>query len=451
MNNVINEGFCIGCGNCEIVSPACFKLKENELGAIKAEITASSNTISISDIICPVTSSKNEDYFNEKYEKGSIHYHEEIGHYRKVFAGFVNDEEKRLASSSGGLTTHIIEQLFESKLISGAIVVGLSETDKTRPDYFVAKSATELNQSKKSKYHMVSHGAVIRSILDSNKSERFVFVGVPCSIKAVKLLSEELPELKEKIKYTIAIFCGHQKTHAFTEFVSWQMGVHPAKLKSIDYRAKIKSKDASKYYYKAFSENQIAQDRVDKLKLMDWGLGLFKPKACDFCDDVTGETADIILGDAWHRKYSKDYRGTNLIITRSKEIEDILITSKSKGTISLLEENESFVFSTQGGNFRHRHEGLLSRMDYYKENNQWTPYKLPSRTAKYTKNKKREEYYIERHGISMASHKIFFNAKKTNNLNFFWESLAPMVENYYKKSLSLKQKIRNLVKIIIRK
>ena len=36
--------------------------------------------------------------------------------------------------------------------------------------------------------------------------------------------------------------------------------------------------------------------------MADWGMGIFKLGACDYCDDIVGETADISFGDAWLRR-----------------------------------------------------------------------------------------------------------------------------------------------------
>ncbi|WP_338922369.1 Coenzyme F420 hydrogenase/dehydrogenase, beta subunit C-terminal domain [Pseudomonas silesiensis] len=451
MSEVIKQGFCIGCGNCETNSPNCFSMEENKLGLIQAKLIDDAIDIPNFDKICPVISEKSEDFFNQTYQSDSLAYKKEIGFYRNVYAGFVNDEASRLESSSGGLTTHVIEELFERGLITGAIVVGASSESKSRTEYSIIRSAKELNQSKKSKYHMTSHSEIAMRIMENSDQESLVFVGIPCSVKAIKLLGEEYPEFKKQIKYTISVFCGHQKSHAFTEFVAWQMDISPPQLDSIDYRIKQSGGDASRYYYKAASKELVAERRVDSLKWMDWGLGLFKPKACDFCDDVTGETADVIFGDAWSRKYSQDYRGTNLVITRTKEMDDILASSHKRGLISLFNEDVGFVFATQGGNFRHRHEGLVSRKAFYEKEGLWFPPKNQTRMARYSINSSRNKYYLDRHKISLDSHEIFLKAKELNDLEYFWKTLAPQVSSYYKKSVTLPQKLKRLIKTILRR
>lgn len=453
MNNVINQGFCIGCGNCEAYLPACYSLKKDNFGLIEAKLIEGSGSTEATALedICPVVSKKSEDFFNQAYEADSLAYKKGVGFYRKVYAGFVNDETTRLESSSGGLTTHLIEELFQRGLITGAIVVGASLADVSHTEYFIARSAGELKQAKKSKYHMTSHSDIAKHILACSNQESFAFVGIPCSVKAIRLLGEVKHDLKNKIKYTISIFCGHQKSHAFTEYVAWQMGISPSELVSMDYRVKKAGADASRYYYKATSRKDVIEKRVDSLKWMDWGLGLFKPKACDFCDDVTGETADVIFGDAWSRKYSHNHRGTNLVITRSKEIDEILMASHQRGLISLYEEDVSFVDVTQGGNFRHRHEGLMSRINYYATEGMWYPPKHEIRLARYTRKSGRDGYYIDRHNISLDSHKAFFKAKELNDLGYFWSALSPQISSYYRNSEGLYLKLKNFLKKILGK
>ena len=37
--------------------------------------------------------------------------------------------------------------------------------------------------------------------------------------------------------------------------------------------------------------------------------------ACEFCDDVVGETADMSVGDAWLPGYVSDWRGTSVVVS----------------------------------------------------------------------------------------------------------------------------------------
>ncbi len=93
-----------------------------------------------------------------------------------------------------------------------------------------------------------------------------------------------------------------------------------------------------------------------------WGTGLFKNNACDFCDDVTAELADISLGDAWLSPYKYDGRGTNVIVTRSRAAEEFIQQGiESKDLIVEPLAFDRFLHSQQGS-FYHRHQALGYRI-----------------------------------------------------------------------------------------
>ena len=47
-----------------------------------------------------------------------------------------------------------------------------------------------------------------------------------------------------------------------------------------------------------------------------WVRQYFKPNACNYCDDVFAEVADIVFMDAWLDRYIQDPRGTNFVVSR---------------------------------------------------------------------------------------------------------------------------------------
>ena len=66
----------------------------------------------------------------------------------------------------------------------------------------------------------------------------------------------------------------------------------------------------------------------------NWAFGAFQPAACNSCDDVFAETADVVFGDAWLPQYTDDWRGTNVVVTRSPEADRILADGVRDGTSS---------------------------------------------------------------------------------------------------------------------
>ncbi|EGJ72058.1 coenzyme F420 hydrogenase/dehydrogenase beta subunit domain protein [Bacteroides coprosuis DSM 18011] len=98
-----------------------------------------------------------------------------------------------------------------------------------------------------------------------------------------------------------------------------------------------------------------------------WGTGLFKNNACDFCDDVTTELADISLGDAWLSPYFKDGRGTNVVVVRSNLAKNIIDTGVNSSVLEVLELNFDQFLKSQQGSFNHRHKALAYRVKLAKK------------------------------------------------------------------------------------
>src|SRR3546814_4465059 len=94
-----------------------------------------------------------------------------------------------------------------------------------------------------------------------------------------------------------------------------------------------------------------------------WGHGMFQLGACDFCDDIFAETADVCLGDAWLPQYDSDWRGTNIVISRHADIDQLLREGARSGEILLEDINADLMAQSQGGNFRHRWDGLSVRLE----------------------------------------------------------------------------------------
>jgi coenzyme F420-reducing hydrogenase beta subunit len=188
-------------------------------------------------------------------------------------------------------------------------------------------------------------------------------IGVPCFIKAVNLLRIEDPVIGERVAFTLGLFCGHMKSARMVESFAWQMGVAPEEVRAIDYRLKDPSRPANWYRAQlSLADGGSAAQDWWHLVDGDWGSGFFQNSACDYCDDVVAETADISFGDAWLEPYSSDGRGTNVIVVRSREVHGIVREAIEARRLELKAVDDAFVVETQAAGFRQRREGLAWRL-----------------------------------------------------------------------------------------
>ncbi|HOA81556.1 MAG TPA: Coenzyme F420 hydrogenase/dehydrogenase, beta subunit C-terminal domain, partial [Defluviitaleaceae bacterium] len=168
----------------------------------------------------------------------------------------------------------------------------------------------------------------------------------------------------EKIPFLVGIICGGIKSRFFTEYLANKAGVEIENIEKPQFRIKDFNSTAGDYSFGCIDRKTQTEKTIKMRSVGDmWGTGLFKANACDFCDDVTNELADISLGDAWLNPYNKDGKGTNVIVTRSKLAEDLINSGIRSTDLSVKPLAFEAFLSSQQGSFNHRHKGLGYRMN----------------------------------------------------------------------------------------
>lgn len=448
IQKVIDNNYCIGCGACAIKNTE-FTTQRDQYGLITAKYNNANNIDPTMDEVCPFATSTNENILAEKYfsKTEAIQHEPKLGYYLSLYAGHTSNQTLREKTTAGGLTTWLLEKLFKEKLIDGVIHVAPKKNSPDLFEYTVSYNIDEIESRTKSRYYHVSFSDVKDFLNSANLSGKYAFVGVPCYIKAMRLLCENDPKLKEHIAFYFGIFCGHMKTSAFGELLSWQQGISPKELKNIDFRVKDYSRPSSQYAIKVSDSKTTHQESNFKLYGTDWGLGLFKPKACDWCDDISAELADVVLGDAWLPQYVKDSSGTNIVIVRNPILQELLINAESNREVSLDILSEKEIIQSQAGNYRHRQEGLSVRLASAEKNGLWVPKKRVKKDD-YVISPKRQKLYLVREEIAEKSHIYFLQAKQKNSLIWFLIKMLPLeIKYHYYNGRLIKGTLRSLLNI----
>ena len=245
-------------------------------------------------------------------------------------------------------------------------------------EFAISNNSEELRKGAKSRYYPVEMSQVIEEVRKQDK--RYAIIGIPCFIKAIRNLAENDQEIKNRIFYYIGIVCGHLKSKNFTSLFAWQQGIHPNDVVNIDFRYKIPSSSAALYAIKiSYKKDGEIVHKISKtaseLYGTDWGLGFFKYKACDYCDDVLAETADVVFGDAWASKYRKDWKGSNIVITRNETIDNLIKKGIKDKKLCFENIEKNIVMESQQGSFRHRRKGLAYRLYKLEKEGVWAPKK----------------------------------------------------------------------------
>lgn len=360
--------------------------------------------------ICPFSpAADNEDAIaGERWP--AVPRHELIGSHLAAFVGHVAEGEFRAAGSSGGMVSWVAAELLRQGLVDGVahVVPADPHRDGRFFAYRISRSEAEVRQGAKSRYYPVELSQVLAEI--RRVPGRYAIVGVPCFIKAVQLLRREDALLAERIAYTLGLFCGHMKSAAFVESFAWQLGVPIEEVCEVEYRRKDPARPANWYTAQLTLADGSTRSR-DWWHLADgdWGAGFFQNSACNYCDDVVAEAADIAFGDAWVEPYSSDGRGTNVVIVRSQSLLALVQRAMAERRLDLAPVDAAFIAATQAAGIRHRREGLAWRLSA-------KPPLLPlaKRVSAGGGNLplRRKLIYRARYVIGSASHRVFALARR---------------------------------------
>ena len=132
-----------------------------------------------------------------------------FGHQIGCQVGYAADAEVRTRSASGGLISAALIHLLETGRVQGVLVCRLGVKDgslKARP--FIAVNREEVLASAGSIYLEVN------PLSDLGKVRAFegrlAMVGLPCHLEMLARLAKREPGIKDKIGFTIGLFCGAQ-------------------------------------------------------------------------------------------------------------------------------------------------------------------------------------------------------------------------------------------------
>lgn len=367
---VMRSGMCIGCGSC-VSAEASARMQWDKDGFLQpaadsAWLEAGSEYVTSNCPFSPAAAS--EDTIALERLPSATVVDARLGRFEAAYVGHVAEDPFRMQGSSGGLTTWVAAELLRTGKVDAVAHVCPADS---RPDgrffeHRLSRTLEDLNRGAKSRYYPIELSSVLRTIRAT--PGRYAIIGIPCFIKAVQLLRRSEPLLRERITHTLGLFCGHMKSAALVESFAWQLGAEIGRVRAVDYRFKDPGRPANWYRAQLRLEDG-SESEQDWWHLADgdWGAGYFQNPACNWCDDVTAETADIAFGDAWVEPYTSDGRGTNVVIARTKQMKAMLNSAGADGRLQLEPVSADFVAQTQAAGLRHRREGLAYRLTWARD------------------------------------------------------------------------------------
>lgn len=412
---VVRSGLCIGCGGCvaQAREPDA-AMRWNAYGQLEPSgptdwMEKGSPGFAKT---CPFSpEAAHEDELAAAHFPDAASADGRIGRFEAAYVGHAVEAGFREGGSSGGMVSWVAAELLRRGMVDGVVHVGAADprAEGRLFGYRISRSVEEVCAGAKSRYYPIELSAVIAAM--RAQPGRYAVVGIPCFIKAVRLLCAQDSVLQNRVVFTLGLFCGHMKSTRMVDSFAWQMGLDPGRVHAVDYRVKDTSRPAN-WYTAELTMDDGSRQRQDWWHLVDgdWGAGFFQNAACNFCDDVVAETADIAFGDAWVEPYSFDGRGTNVVVVRSGDLNRLLANAIGEGRLDLHPVDADFVVETQAAGFRQRREGLSLRLAWRREGLLQPRKRVPAASGGVPL--RRRLIYRARRANSAWSHRMFWLAHR---------------------------------------
>ena len=362
ISQIVKSGLCTGCGVCVALNPAGIKMKWSDDGFLVPQMTGNYAPRG-EEKVCPFNphpddSVRTEDELAKEFQGDLTKSAPRIGRLVDTYVGYSKDY--RLTSSSGGLATYFSESLLRGGYVDAVVSVHPSDDQEDRFEFAFTTDPEKVVRASETKYFPVTYAEVLQRI--RNYEGRVAITGVGCFIRSIRLLQHYDPIFREKIVFTIGIICGGLKSAFFSDYLADKAGSHTGYL-SPRFRVKDPNSSANDYSYQCIDERTEDLKKIKMRSVGDmWGSGYFKARACEVCDDVTTELADVSLGDAWLPEYQNDGKGQNVIVTRSKIADDLIREGIRSGSLAVTPLPLRDFLRSQRGSFNHRHIALKYRL-----------------------------------------------------------------------------------------
>lgn len=424
ISTIVKKDLCSGCGLCAAMCPDHMLVMQfNRFG----EYNPTRNKECEKDCglclkVCPFADGNdNEDSLGTTMYGGipGICHRSETGYYLTCFVGFAPETRER--GSSGGMATWLLSTLLKKGIVDHVITVIPNEDPGLLYKFSILDDPESVLASAGSAYYPVELSGILQEV--KNKPGKYAIIGLPCFIKALRLATQRNRKLSDRIVITVGLVCGQLKNKHYTNYISALSGVI-GPLQNVYYRGKSCEKPASIFYFSCMNKKGDTgkifwDDGVEEA----WDNRWFTLNACNYCDDVFAECADVTLMDAWLPEYFWNYQGTSLILVRSAEIQKIIGKGIEEKEINLEIIPIEKVIESQPGSIAEKGIVLAYRLFINKSAGFFTPQKRIKPVRIFNPFQKKR--IILKHQMCISSKTIWADqsSKGSNDLTQFRQGM----------------------------
>lgn len=270
--------------------------------------------------------------------------------HKKVYAAKSKDKNILSNSTSGGIGTHLAEQLIKE----GYKIIGVTYNYKSdTAENIIIEKAEDLYKIQGSKYIQSYSEKIYKEIFKNLKDEKYAVFGLPCQIYGIDRYLKKINKRENFV--LIDLFChGCPSLNLWTKYLNFtKQKYNLLEIKTVEFRSKKKGwhefiiSILDKKGQKFISKNE--QDGFFRLFFSNKILN----KSCYECKlRSTLNYADIRLGDYWGTEYELDTEGVSAVVLVTENGKQIF--EKLKNEIKVKESNLNDVIKAQsyGKNYK---------------------------------------------------------------------------------------------------
>ena len=266
--------------------------------------------------------------------------HSYIGEVRAVYSGHAADPEIAGNAASGGVVTALCEHLLRSGTIDGALVYRLcTGAEKPFAAPVIATTPEELRAAQGSIYF--SFPPIGRETMELIHSfpGRLAVVGLPCTLKALRKMTEQSETLKQKLVLFLGLFCGHTSRQELLDQVLAMKQTDWKQVVSFRFRKGLWRGNAE-----ACMKDGSVRTWPTSFYNLYQNLFILSHAPCMNCTDHFAETADISCGDIWRLKHRRDTVKRSIFAVRTPEAENAVNSALQQKELICSRETERDLF-----------------------------------------------------------------------------------------------------------
>ncbi len=326
LDRVARGNLCAGCGACATLAPDTVEMEmapPGYLRPVKQKPLSGAEDAAIA-AVCPGLGLAQS-------PEGRMD-HPLWGPVVTARTGHATDPDLRYLGSSGGGLSAVLVHLLKSGAVDGVIQTAADPDNPVGNRTVLARTPQEVFAAAGSRYAPSAPLADLGRYLES--TERYVFVGKPCDVAAVRAWARRDVRIDERFPYMLSFFCAGVPSETGAHEILSALEAPAGQVTAFRYRGN---------GWPGFATAALRDGTERRMTYAEsWGKILTRhlQMRCKLCPDGTGGFADLVFADVWEADEDgfpvfTEGDGTSLVLSRTERGEELARAAAMAGHLQI--------------------------------------------------------------------------------------------------------------------